>query len=97
MTFERPEPYILIAQREQIWYHLIHKLNYVLRILESEVIPLELSKEAREARNQYARNWRQNNKEKVKAYIRKYRAENPEKLKEWAAKHWERAAQKAQG
>lgn len=52
----------------------------------------KLSNAAREAKNEYARQWKKNNLDKVKAYHRNWRKNNPDKVKANNIKYWERKA-----
>ena len=54
---------------------------------------MKLSNEAKEARRQYMREYRQKqDQEHVRAYQRRWRAENPEKTKQYNANFWEKQA-----
>ena len=53
---------------------------------------MELSDEAREAKNRYQREWRKKNRERWNAYQREWKKNNPEKVKEHTRRHWERKA-----
>ena len=53
---------------------------------------MSLSKEAREARNAYQREWTRNNRDKVNRYQRKWREKNPEKCKEYSERYWEKVS-----
>lgn len=47
---------------------------------------------AQELRREYARQWRQKNRDKVKAYNEAWRKKHPEKAREYQARYWERRA-----
>ena len=51
-----------------------------------------LSKEAREAKRQYQREYKKRNKERLAAYRRKYAAENPDKIRQYHVNYWENKA-----
>jgi YesN/AraC family two-component response regulator len=53
---------------------------------------MELSNEAREAKNAYIREWKRRNREKINAYHRKWRKKNPDKIKKYNQDYWERKA-----
>jgi GrpB-like predicted nucleotidyltransferase (UPF0157 family) len=55
---------------------------------------MELSKEAKEAKNAYQREWRRRNPEKQRMYLNKWLKKNPEKRKQYQQRYWERKAQK---
>ena len=50
---------------------------------------------AQELRREYARQWRQKNRDKVKAYNEAWRKKHPEKAREYQMRYWERQADKA--
>ena len=52
----------------------------------------ELSETARQARNEYAREWRAKNKDHVRAYMRKWQQKNPDKVRANLNRYWERKA-----
>lgn len=52
-----------------------------------------MTEEARQARNEYARQWRAKNKEKLRNYYALWRAANPDKVRQYQARHWQRKAQ----
>jgi hypothetical protein len=56
---------------------------------------MELSKEAREAKNAYQREWRRRNPEKQRLYLKKWKKKNPEKWKKCQQEYWERKATKS--
>lgn len=56
-----------------------------------------MTDEAREARNEYMRNWRKKNREKVNERNRKYREKNKEKVKEYNERYWAKVAAKKRG
>lgn len=49
---------------------------------------------AQELRREYARQWRQKNRDKVKAYNEKWRKAHPEKAREYQRRYWEKQADK---
>lgn len=55
-----------------------------------------MSAEAIEARREYGRRYRAENRERLNAYKRKWRRDNPEKVKAYQESAWERAAARAQ-
>lgn len=56
----------------------------------------ELSEAAREAKNQYQREWRQGMSEEARAaknaYYREWRQKNPDKVREYTRRYWEKRA-----
>lgn len=56
-----------------------------------------MTDEAREARNEYMRNWRKKNREKVNERNRKYRENHKEKVKEYNERYWAKIAAKKRG
>jgi len=54
---------------------------------------VELSETARQARNEYARKWRAQHKDHVRAYMRKWQQDNPDKVRANLNRYWERKAQ----
>lgn len=48
---------------------------------------------ASEARREYKKRWRQENRARVNEYAREWRSRNPEKVREYQAKYWQRVAQ----
>jgi DNA-directed RNA polymerase specialized sigma subunit len=57
---------------------------------------MELSKEAREAKNAYQREWRHKNRNKANAYLKKWRKMNPDKIRKYQQDYWERKAAKSE-
>lgn len=55
----------------------------------------QLSDEAKEARKQYRREWREKNKDKVNEYLRQWKKANPDKAEAAQARYWEKVAEKA--
>lgn len=55
---------------------------------------VDLTEEARKARNAYCRKWRQKNRERVNAYCRKWRHDNPEHVKEYRRAYIEKNREK---
>lgn len=62
---------------------------------------MELSNEARKARNRYQSEYRRNNgrkplteiqREERNRYLREYRRKNPDKVKEYQNRYWEKKA-----
>lgn len=51
-----------------------------------------MTQEAREARAQYMREYRQRNKDRLNAYARQWRKNNPEKVTSYTEKQWEKKA-----
>ena len=54
-----------------------------------------MANSAADARREYKKRWRQENRAKVNAYAREWRSRNPEKVKEYQAKYWQRVADKS--
>ena len=48
-----------------------------------------LTEQARKVRNQYQRDYYQNNKDKLLKMQREWRKSNPEKVKEYNKRYWE--------
>lgn len=57
---------------------------------------MEQLEAARKARNEYMREYRRKNKEKVNAINRKWRKENKEKVAEYNKRYWAKRAKKSQ-
>ena len=53
---------------------------------------MNLSEEAREARNAYMREWKRNHRDKCNRYQNKWRSENPDKVAAYNREYWERKA-----
>ena len=53
---------------------------------------VELSVQAQEARREYKRRYRIQNREKINRQQRKWRADNPERVKEYQKRYWEKRA-----
>lgn len=53
---------------------------------------MNLSPEARAARNAYKRQWAAKHRDKANAYQKKWRSKNPGKVQEYNARYWERKA-----
>ena len=64
----------------------------------STATAVKLSDKAREAKNEYFRQYRAAHRDKIRAYnreyMKKYRKENPEQQKRYYAEYWERRAEK---
>ena len=52
----------------------------------------ELTKQAKEFKNAYARKYREDNKEQQREYYKKYRQEHKEEIKNYNNSYWERKA-----
>ena len=55
----------------------------------------ELTLQAQEARRDYKRQYRLNNRDKINRQQRTWRANNPDRVKQYQRKYWERAAEKS--
>ena len=51
-----------------------------------------MTEEARKARNNYMRVYRENNRDKLTEYNRNWRKAHPEKIREYNAVYWSRKA-----
>lgn len=51
-----------------------------------------MSSEAKMARREYMRQWREKNKEHYNEYMRKWKAKNKDKVKQYNKEYWERKA-----
>lgn len=51
-----------------------------------------MTDEARKARNAYAQEWRDKNRDHVREYQKKWRDSNRDKVREATARYWERKA-----
>lgn len=56
---------------------------------------MEMSEEARAAKNAYMREYRLKNRDKCNAISRRWRRNNPEKVKACNIQYWERKAEEA--
>lgn len=56
---------------------------------------MSLSEEAKAARREYQRRWREKNKERIAKTYKEWRSkpENKQKIKEYQKRYWERKAQ----
>lgn len=56
---------------------------------------MALSEQARKVRNEYKRQWRDKNRDRINAYSREWfnRPENAGKRQEYEARHWEKMAE----
>ena len=54
---------------------------------------MQLSEEARVAKREYNRQYRERNAEKINAAARKWRADNPEKCAAITARYWQKKAE----
>lgn len=54
--------------------------------------PKEVAELAKELRNQYAREYRAKNVERIRDYEREWHKNHPEKRKEYYKRHWEKKA-----
>ncbi len=52
-----------------------------------------ISEQARKARNQYYREYRERNKERLKEYRKAWNRKNEDKVKEYHANYWNRKAE----
>lgn len=52
-----------------------------------------MANSAADARREYKKRWRQENRARVNEYAREWRSRNPEKVREYQAKYWQRVAQ----
>jgi hypothetical protein len=52
----------------------------------------KLSEEAKAARAEYKRQYREANKDRIAAYQREWRKKNPDKRAEYERRHWEKVA-----
>ena len=55
----------------------------------------ELTLQAQEARRDYKRQYRLNNREKINRQQRTWRANNPDRVKQYQKKYWEKTAEKS--
>ena len=53
--------------------------------------------DGREAKNEYMRNYRAKNRERINEQARQRRQADPERYKKYIADYWERKAQKLEG
>lgn len=51
-----------------------------------------MSDEAKKARNEYQKKWREKNRERLREYHKKWRKENKEKVNEAINRYWEKRA-----
>lgn len=51
-----------------------------------------LTPEAKQARNEYAAEWRREHLDAVREYHEKWQREHPEKVKEYHARYWQKKA-----
>lgn len=56
---------------------------------------MDMTAEARAARNAYMREYRLKNRDKVNAISRRWRRNNPDKVKECNVLYWEKKAEEA--
>jgi len=54
---------------------------------------MALSEEAKKARREYMRKYREKNRERINKTKREWARNNPEKIKEYTVRHWEKQAQ----
>lgn len=57
---------------------------------------MEMTPEARAAKNEYMREYRKKNRDKCNANSRRWRRNNPEKVKACAIRYWEKKAEEAE-
>ena len=53
---------------------------------------MKLSPAARAAKNEYARKYREENRDKVREYAKKWREANPDKVRKHQQTYWEKKA-----
>ena len=53
---------------------------------------MAMSEEAKKARREYHRKWREKNRERYNEYQRRWREKNKDRIKEYQRKYWERKA-----
>lgn len=52
-----------------------------------------MTDDAKNARAEYMRQWRKNNRDRINEYKRKWARENPERVRSYTDKHWAKKAQ----
>lgn len=52
-----------------------------------------MTEDAKKAKNEYMRQWRRNNRDRINEYKCKWARENPERIKSYADKYWAKKAQ----
>lgn len=57
---------------------------------------MDLSIKAREVKNEYAREYRKKNRDRLKEYYKEYRAGHKEEVKEYNRRYWERKVAQAE-
>lgn len=53
----------------------------------------EMTMEARQARREYRKHYRDRNREKINRQQREWRAGNPEKVRQYEKRYWEKVAE----
>lgn len=54
-----------------------------------------MTQEAMEARADYMKRYRKDNKERINEYRKEWAKKNPDKIREYACRHWQRKAEQS--